>query len=76
MAEHVIPGLPFRVILTKVEIYIYIGLCPSRYFDKMLIFVLVPRDLSMGGAQRDSILIPLWKIAHRLYRGLQCNLFL
>ena len=38
----------------------------SRVFVKMFSFVLVPRNLILSGARRDSILSPLWKTAHKL----------
>ena len=41
------PGLPIRIILTKVP-------C-SRFFAKMFIFVFVPRNLIMSGVRPDSI---------------------
>ena len=61
MAEHFYPGLPFRIILTKVP--------PSRFLAKMFIFVLVPRNLIMSGVRPDSILSPFWESSHILYHA-------
>ena len=55
MAEH---GLPFSDNFAKGT--------PTRFFAKMLIFVLVPRNLIMGGVRLDSILSPFWKSSSRL----------
>ena len=50
------PGLPFSDNFDKGT--------PSRFFSKMFIFVLVPRNLIMSGVRPDSILSPFWKSSH------------